>query len=260
VHDLLSGQAKDFAPKYFSTEIGFGQFAVTVLDHAGGIASIAARGTVAKTHFVREVYKGKDLYYRERATFTKIPGFNERMADDIAYALQKVTKDDGWNLTGGRQLAAKTGTWQLGDTTDNAHSWTVGYTAAKRDSPDPAKNYNGLATAVWVGNKKNEVPIKYKDGKNIIGATGGGRIFYKFIQDMSKGKPVGKFVEPRFVGDDTKGNAEPPPASADPGVGQSGGPGGPGGGPGQGPGQGPGPGQGQGGGIPGLSPPPTRRR
>src|SRR5439155_6078786 len=139
---------------HLSTEVGIGQYSVTVLDHANGVATIAARGWAAPEHFVQKVFKGTELRYAEQIKLTRIPGYTEAMADDENWVLQKVVK--GNNLEGGRQAGAKSGTWQLGtSTTANAHAWWVGFTA-----PDPAKGINGLATAVWVGNKDKEQALK----------------------------------------------------------------------------------------------------
>jgi membrane peptidoglycan carboxypeptidase len=265
VHDLNSARAGDLAPEYFNTEIGIGQYGITVLDHATGVASLAAKGNAAKAHFVREVYKGDDRIYAEQLKLTRIPDFTDQMSADMDWTLQKVAARNNWNLPGGRNVAGKTGTWENGDPKQrgqNSHSWTVGYTAAKRDGKNASQNYNGLAAAVWVGNKdKDSIPIKDKNGKAIIGATGAGPIFKKFMEEASKGKPVGKFGEPRFVGDPDVGTGKSPQPSAPPNDQGNGGPGngGPGGGNG-GPGGG-GNGGGRGGGgipVPGIPPPPTR--
>src|SRR5262249_37398158 len=38
--DVTTGRSSDFAPKFFSTEISIGQYPVTVLDHAAGVATL----------------------------------------------------------------------------------------------------------------------------------------------------------------------------------------------------------------------------
>jgi len=69
-----------------------------------------------------------------------------------------------------------------------------------------------------------------KDGKTSMqGSSGAGQIFGAFIKAATKGKPIGKFPGPSFVGDEDAGDASSPPPSQDPNdQNQPGGPGGPG--------------------------------
>jgi membrane peptidoglycan carboxypeptidase len=256
--------------------IGIGQFRVTVLDHANGVATIAARGARAPAHFVAQVYKGASLIYREPFKPTPIPGYTQQMADDESFALQKVLQGTGAGLAlaNGRAAAAKTGTWQAteaaGDTKNNGNSnaWMVGYIA-----PDLSKKpqFYGLATAVWMGALKGDsVPITIK-GQPMFGSTGPGKIWKGYMDAVTSGMPKTKFPDPKNVGDDNAGNAPPPqqaPASPGPGDPNGGGvpclipafcqtpnPGGQGAGGGGG-----GTGTGDGGGTPAATPSPTRRR
>jgi membrane peptidoglycan carboxypeptidase len=235
VQDLNSAKATELATTgrntntVFNTEIGFGQYGITVLDHANGVASLAAAGNAAKVHFIREAWKDDQRVYNETAKLVPIPGYNAKMAADEAWTLQKVADNYGWNPPG-RKVAAKTGTWENAKTKGaNAHSWTVGYTAPARGDKNPAKNWNGLAVAVWVGNKAEELPIKLKDGRtNMQGSTGAGRIFGAFMKAATQGKPVGKFPGPANVGDENAGDASSPPPNPDPGQSGQPGQGGPG--------------------------------
>ena len=98
----------------------------------------------------------------------------------------------------GRQVAEKTGTWELGDkTTRNGDAWMIGYTPQ-------------LATAVWVGNVKDRKAIKYKDGRDISGARMPGDIFQRFMNDALKGKDKEEFPPAANVGEDDTGNGEAP--------------------------------------------------
>lgn len=221
VHDLNSAKATELASTgtnsgdtAFNAEIGFGQYGVTVLDHANGVASLAAGGNAARVHFIREAWRGSSKVYDESVKLTPIPGYSPQMAADEAWTLQKVADKYGWNPPG-RKVAAKTGTWEISHPDyrgANAHSWTVGYAAAASGDQDPAKNWNGLAVAVWVGNKAEELPIKLKNGKSMWGSTGAGQIFAAFMKSATEGKPVGQFPEPRFVGDEDAGDAGPQPS------------------------------------------------
>jgi membrane peptidoglycan carboxypeptidase len=225
IWDLSAHDSKELAntgkgnTRYFENEIGFGQYAVTVIDHANGLATLAAGGQAAKAHFIREIVRDGTGIFQESKKLTAMPKFDSKMAADEAWTLQKVSASNNWNA-GNHKFAAKTGTWENGNDKykgENAHSWTVGYTGSVRDLKNPSKNYNGVATAVWVGNVEAELPIKLKDGKSKMqGSSGAGKIFGAYMKEITKGKPVGKFPEPRFVGDEDAGDGTPPSASADP--------------------------------------------
>ncbi|WP_327007246.1 penicillin-binding protein [Dactylosporangium sp. NBC_01737] len=251
--DLVTQKGADVFPKYFNTEVAFGQYPITVLEHAGGIATFAARGVAAKTHFLKEIWEGGKKTYGEVINPKRIPGFTDQMADDLNTVLQGVPKHYGLKLKDGRQIAGKTGTWQLGQTTSNAHAWFVGYTAY-----DPGKKSPGLATAVWVGNKAEEQKIVDSKGAGIIGGNLPGPIWQDY---MDKAEAIIKQPKINFPGPKNVGNLEvgtgispQPSVPVDPTI--------PGGGPGipGGPGntQSPGPGGNGGGIIPTVTP--TRRR
>ncbi|MER7003008.1 transglycosylase domain-containing protein [Dactylosporangium sp. NPDC000555] len=177
--DLATQDGAAVSPKFFQTEVGFGQYPVTVLEQAGGIATFAARGVAAKTHFLKEVWSDGKKTYGEIINPKRIPNFTEQMADDLSTVLQGVPKHYGLKMRDGRQIAGKTGTWQYGTNNKgggNAHAWMVGYTAY-----DPAKKSPGLAVAVWVGNKADEQPLKFKDGKDVIGGHLPGPIWQDFL-------------------------------------------------------------------------------
>ena len=207
----------EVAPKYFSTEVAIGQYGITVMDHANGAATLAARGKAAELHFVQSVSKGNEQYYPEKVAPKQIDGYTEAMADDEAWAMQQVIKSGtatAARLSNGRPAAGKTGTWQLGDTTDNAHAWFVGFTAS-----DLAKNQRGLAAAVWVGNKGDEQKIIDKNKKAIGGGGLPAQIWKKFMDATlaaQKAKIV-NFPEPKHVGDDTGEVSSPAPSAGQPG-------------------------------------------
>ena len=147
---------KDMAevvPTNFSAELGIGQFAVTVMDHANGMATLAAGGKRADAHFVKAVYQNGKPVYSETIKQKGI-GLNPQQIDDLNYTLSKVETGrfdpTRWDSAG------KTGTWQKGtSTSQNSDVWTVGYTKA-------------LASAVWVGTK---------DGAALKSRAGGYRVF-----------------------------------------------------------------------------------
>jgi membrane peptidoglycan carboxypeptidase len=205
--DLTRNNGKAVYPKYFNTEVALGQYPVTVLEHAGGIATFAARGLAARTHFLKEVWANGKKTYGEVVKPTRIPGFTEQMADDLNAVLQGVPKHYSLKMHDDRQVAGATGTWQLGPTTDNAHAWMVGYSAY-----DPGNRSTGLAVAVWVGNKAQEQKIVDKNGKDIIGGSLPGTIWRDFLDDAltALNTPKADFPAKQGTGDKKVGTGISP--------------------------------------------------
>ncbi|HEX8631774.1 MAG TPA: transglycosylase domain-containing protein, partial [Catenuloplanes sp.] len=133
-------------------QVGFGQYAVTVLDQANGMATLANRGKYIKAHFVKTVEE-KDLtgVWRKRGGEQLKPreAFPAAEMDNLNGVLQKVPAVGNDQLRGGRPAAGKTGTWEF-DKKDNAHAWMIGATPQ-------------IASAVWVGGEKGGA-IKERDG------------------------------------------------------------------------------------------------
>ncbi|MEV0568078.1 transglycosylase domain-containing protein [Dactylosporangium sp. NPDC050588] len=209
--DLLKLKGTDVGGKLFDNEVGFGQYPITVLDHAGGMATFAARGMAAKTHFLKEVWQGDNRVFAEVLKPQRIAGFTEQMADDLTTVLQGVPAHYGLKAAHGYQLAGKTGTWQLGTGTDNAHAWMAGYVPY-----DKSKNSPGLAAAVWVGNKDKEMPIKFKNGENIIGGKLPGPVWRDFLDGALTAVKMPKvsFLPSKGVGDKDVGTGISPTPSA----------------------------------------------
>ncbi|GIF68484.1 penicillin-binding protein [Asanoa ishikariensis] len=196
------------AASRFSTEVGIGQYGITVQDHANGMATFAAGGERAQSHFVRSVSKGDDKIYEEQLTRTDV-GLNAEQANQLNWTLRRVeaAKVPGWDAAG------KTGTWQAGkSTTQNQHAWMVGYTGA-------------IAAAVWLGTKDGK-PLRTKDGSyDVFGASHPGRIWQQFMTDAAKAMELNpddyRFGEPKFPGETPSAppSAEtpaPPTASPEP--------------------------------------------
>ncbi|WP_344506898.1 transglycosylase domain-containing protein [Dactylosporangium maewongense] len=205
--DLAKAPGKDVFPKYFNTEVGLGQYPVTVLDHAAGMATFANRGVATKAHFLKEVWTDGKKTYGEVVNPKRIPGFTEAMADDLNAVLQGVPKRYGLRTHDDRQLVGTAGAWQLAQTTDNAHAWMAGYAAS-----DPARKSSGLAVAVWVGNKSEEQKIVDRDGRAIIGGTLPGAIWRDFLDAAltALNVPVATFPPATHTGDKVLGTGVKP--------------------------------------------------
>lgn len=194
--DLRTAQGASVA-KQFGTEVGIGQYPVTVLDQANGMATFGASGVRAEAHFVAKVLKADKVVYAEKLPTGTEPIINENAANDLAYALSRA---EVGKLPDGQRTAAITGTWHLdGSQVENAHAWTIGY----------SKN---LAVAVWTGNKAKEQALRLADGQRVYGATLAGPIYRDFMVQVTKAlalKPQ-PFGSPVFMGDPKAGNTPSP--------------------------------------------------
>ncbi|RZU72401.1 membrane peptidoglycan carboxypeptidase [Micromonospora kangleipakensis] len=207
-HDLTKEKPEDLAPAPFYHVVGYGQYPITVLDHANGVATFANEGVYNKAHFVKKVEKQD----QQTGTWRKLGGekldpkqrIKKDVVRDVTSVLEKYPAAVGRKLDDGRKAAEKTGTWELNEKTlDNGDAWMIGYTPQ-------------LATAVWVGNVGARKAIKDKDGNKISGAKMPGAIFQRFMDDALKGKDKLDFPEAAHVGDPNSGNGEAPPPTAPP--------------------------------------------
>ena len=190
----LRGHPGTEVARHFSTEVGIGQYGITVQDNANGMATFAAGGRRADAHFVRSVTKGNERVYGEQLVQTDV-GLDQEAINQLDWTLRQVKAaklGNGWDSAG------KTGTWQAGQsTTENLHTWMVGYTGA-------------LAAAVWLGTDDGK-PLKTKDGSdNVFGATGAAPIWRQFMEQATAALKLNpdkyRFGTPKFPQD------APPPA------------------------------------------------
>ncbi|SCL29176.1 Membrane carboxypeptidase (penicillin-binding protein) [Micromonospora rhizosphaerae] len=197
----LRGEPADEVARHFSTEVGIGQYGITVQDHANGMATFAAGGKRAEAHFVRSVTKGEDKVYQEQLTRTDLE-LDEEALNQLDWTLSRVKAaklDNGWDSAG------KTGTWQAGQsTTQNVHTWMVGYTGA-------------LAAAVWLGTTDGK-PLKTKDGSyEVYGSSGPGPIWRQFMEQATAALKLDpdkyRFGTPEFPGDTPSPTAAPTTAA-----------------------------------------------
>ncbi len=183
--------------------ITLGQYPVHTIDMAGAYATFAADGMRHDPFFVREYVsaRGEVVYTHldePRQTFdpTSLER-NSRLARNLTATLTDVARSSKIPLDGGRQVAAKTGTHQRGDTGANSAAWTVGYTPS-------------ISTAVWVGDPANSA-IKNSTGGDVFGRGLPGAIWQRFMNSYLTGTPMETFPEFTLIGP-----APPPPVLAAP--------------------------------------------
>lgn len=150
----------------FSTEVGIGQYGITVADHANGMATFAAGGRRATAHVVLKVTRDDVTYYTERITGTDI-GLSGAKVNELTWTLSRVAAA---RLSNGWDAAGKTGTWQAGASrTRNAHTWMVGYTRV-------------LAAAVWLGTKDGKALVTHDGKTNVYGSSHAAPIWRQFME------------------------------------------------------------------------------
>ncbi|TWH67448.1 membrane peptidoglycan carboxypeptidase [Micromonospora olivasterospora] len=208
--DLTKKKGADVAPAPFYHVIGYGQYPVTVLDHANGLATLANDGKYNKAHFVLKVEQqdqdtgkwkvidGEKLSPQQR--------IRKDVANEVTGVLKQIAAPNGRSLENGREVAAKTGTWEKYDSRHNAHAWMVGYTPQ-------------LATAVWVGSRDPKKPeIIDKNGNDIGGSKLPGAIWQRYMNAALDGKDKESLPSVTGVGDQDAGNGtQPPPPPPTPG-------------------------------------------
>jgi len=208
-HDLLKTEPSALAPSKFDTQIGYGQYGITVLDHANGLATIANRGMYNKAHFVVKVEKknlatGKyELVDAEEAKPKRV--FDAAKMDDLNAVLQKIPRRSNDDLKGGRPATGKTGTWELKQSSkENGDAWMIGATPQ-------------IAAAVWVGTQGKRDKIRERSGSPMGGAGTPASVWNKFMEDAHEALklPKEKFPEEKNTGDpnhEIANGVSPPPA------------------------------------------------
>jgi membrane peptidoglycan carboxypeptidase len=167
--DLVARPAPGAGSRSFSTEVGIGQYGVTVLDHANGMATFAAGGKRAQAHFVREVTKEGERIYAGPLTQSDI-GLSGKQVDELTWTLSQVPSAQ---LANSWDAAGKTGTWQAGPSTSrNAHTWMVGYTRT-------------LAAAVWLGTTDGTALITADGDDDVFGSTHAAAIWRQFMTEAT---------------------------------------------------------------------------
>ena len=180
-------------------------------DHANGLATFANNGIRAQEHFVLKVLDGDQVVFGET-----LPAPNQKpiitagASADLSYALSGVASSKIPALnSSGIDTAGKTGTWEANNSIDtNAHAWMVGFDKK-------------IAAAVWVGNKKDEKPIKDKSGGTIWGSGIPSTIWRNFMtaatKDMGiKADKSTKFPPKADIGNEMPDGAVPSPTPPPP--------------------------------------------
>ncbi len=160
--------------------IGLGQYPVRVIDMASAYATFAANGMRHDSYFVQKVVTADGNVLLDRGAPQGKQTIDEAVAKNVTAAMEPIAGySRSHNLAGGRESAAKTGTTQLGDTSNNRDAWMVGYTPS-------------LSTAVWVGTDKGEA-IKTSGGSIVYGSGLPANIWKSTMDGALQGTPKETF-------------------------------------------------------------------
>ncbi|MGH3783285.1 MAG: transglycosylase domain-containing protein, partial [Pseudonocardiaceae bacterium] len=183
--------------------ITLGQYPVHTIDMASAYATFAADGMRREPFLVRQYANARGTVQYQHLDKPQ-PAFdradlerNTQLARNVTATMTDVARSSQIPLTGGREVAAKTGTHQLGNTGRNSAAWTVGYTPS-------------ISTAVWVGDPANTA-LKNSNGSDIFGRGVPGAIWQRFMNSYLTGAPMEVFAPYKLIGP-----AAPPPVEQQP--------------------------------------------
>jgi len=159
--------------------LGLGSVAVSPLDMASAYATLAAGGIYNEPTAIRRVVvKGKpDDRWATHHRRTRV------LSDGVASVVTRILEDNVRYGTGtgaalSRPVAGKTGT-----TDKHADAWFVGYTP-------------GVATAVWMGYTRGEIPMENVHGISVSGGSFPAEIWRRFMDPALAGLPARDFPAP----------------------------------------------------------------
>ena len=163
--------------------IGLGSIAVSPLDLASSYATLASGGIHAEPMAIRRVILA-DGTVDSQAGWGK-PKRRRAISEGTAAIVTRILEQNVQAGTGtraafGRPAAGKTGTAEL-----NVDAWFAGYT------PD-------LATTVWIGFTRAEIPLESVHGIQVTGGSFPAEIWRLFMEPALDGTEPEAFPEPKF--------------------------------------------------------------
>jgi penicillin-binding protein 1A len=161
--------------------MGLGSIAVSPLDIGSAYATLAAGGVYAEPMAIRKVVlpdgrvdseAGWGVPKRRRAISEGTAGVVTRILE------QNVQYGTGTRANIGRPAAGKTGTNE-----EHADAWFAGYTP-------------NLATTVWVGYTRGEIPMENVHGIAVSGGSFPAEIWARYMEPALEGVPEAEFSDP----------------------------------------------------------------
>lgn len=207
-HQMMAAGVQGTADRApFDRQVGFGQYPITVFDHAAGVSTFANGGVANRPHFVLKVEKLDPV----TGEYRQVVGKGERLAptqvirapvaQDVTYAMKQTAADRGWSSAfNGREVAAVPGVWNASavkngtvqPSSDNAYAWVVGFTEQ-------------FSVAIWTGNAAGvSAVVDPVTKRTITPGTTAYRIWSGFVAGYSEAKqfPKVELAGPAHVGND----------------------------------------------------------
>ena len=161
--------------------MGLGSIAVSPLDIGSAYATLAAEGVYARPMAIRKVVLPNGKVDREAGW--GVPQRRRAISEGTAAIVTRILEQNVQFGTGtradiGRPAAGKTGT-----NDEHADAWFAGYTPV-------------LATTVWVGYTRGEIPMENVHGIAVAGGTFPAEIWGKFMDPALEDTPEAEFPEP----------------------------------------------------------------
>lgn len=161
--------------------MGLGSIAVSPLDIGSAYATLAGGGVYAEPMAIRRVVlpDGKE----DTEAGWGVPKRRRAISEGTAAIVTRILEQNVQSGTGtganiSRPAAGKTGTNE-----EHADAWFAGYT------PE-------LATTVWVGYTRGEIPMENVHGIAVAGGTFPAEIWRRFMDPALEGTPEAPFAEP----------------------------------------------------------------
>ena len=163
----------------FVPAMGLGSIAVSPLDMASAYATLAAGGIYTEPTAIRKVIvKGKpDDRWATSHRRTRV------LSDGVASVVTRILQDNIRYGTGTRAALDRPVAGKTGTTDKHADAWFVGYTP-------------GVATAVWMGYTRGEIPMENVHGISVSGGSFPAEIWRRFMDPALRGLPARDFPAP----------------------------------------------------------------
>jgi len=163
--------------------IGLGSIAVSPLDIASGYATLAAGGVYAEPMAIRRVVLPDGSIDTDAGW--GVPKRHRAISEGTAAVVTRILEQNiqygtGTRAAFGRPAAGKTGTNE-----EHADAWFAGYT------PD-------LATTVWMGYTRGEIPMENVHGIAVTGGSFPAEIWRLFMEPALDGAEPTPFAEPAY--------------------------------------------------------------
>jgi penicillin-binding protein 1A len=161
--------------------MGLGSIAVSPLDIGSAYATLAAGGVYAEPMAIRKVVLPDGSVDTEAGW--GVPKRKRAISEGTAAIVTRILEQNVQYGTGtraeiGRPAAGKTGTNE-----EHADAWFAGYTP-------------NLATTVWIGYTRGEIPMENVHGIAVAGGTFPAEIWREFMEPALEGVPDAEFPEP----------------------------------------------------------------